>query len=96
MARLGTPRQDLPWSGTTANDFRGCTGSKVDISVAHKSSDSFEVDLAERWAGISVACAGDPTAPLFGVPSSECHATRKFEFRLVKACPATVGGQSCP
>ena len=86
------PRQDVPWSGTSLNAFLGCTGSKVDISVAHKSSNSFEVDITERWERVS-ACTGKP--PLFGVPSNECTATRRFEFTLVKACPATVGGVSC-
>lgn len=90
----GPPRQDVPWSGTNLNDFAGCTGSKVDISVAHKSSDSFGVDITERWEDVS-ACAGKPVAPGFGVPSSDCTATRRFEFTLVKACPATVGGVSC-
>ena len=90
----GPPRQDMPWSGTSLNDFAGCTGSRVDISVAHKSSDSFEVDVTERWEDVS-ACAGKPAALVLGVPSSSCTATRRFEFTLVKACPATMGGVSC-
>ena len=89
----GPPRQDVvPWSGTNLTDFLGCTGSNVDISVTHKSSDSFDVDLTERWEGVS-ACTGK--SPELGVPSSECTATRRFEFTLVKACPATLGGVSC-
>lgn len=88
------PRQDVPWSETNLNDFAGCTGATVNLSVAHKSSDSFGVDITERWENVS-ACAGKSAARALGVPSSDCTATRRFEFSLVKACPATVGGASC-
>jgi hypothetical protein len=88
-----SPRQDMPWSGISLKSLAGCSGARVGISVAHKTSDSFAVDVTERWEGAS-ACTGT-LPPVFGVPSSDCSATRRFEFTLVKACPATVGGMSC-
>jgi len=89
----GPPRQDVPWAGTTLNDLADCPGTTLGLSIVHRSSDAFAVDVTERWRGVA-ACAS--SSSLLGVPSDECTATRRFEFTLVDACPATVDGASCP
>lgn len=88
------PRQDLPWSGSRQVDFAGCAGSTLGITVLDKSNRSLTVEVAERWQGLA-SCSTHANAPLLGVPSGECGATRRFEMTLVAACPATVGGVSC-
>ena len=91
---VGPPRQDVPWAKTTLNDLAGCTGTTLALSMVHRSSDSFAVDVTERWRGVA-ACASSSSSLSFGVPSGECTATRRFEFTLIDACPATVDGASC-
>jgi hypothetical protein len=81
-------RQDVPWSGTSLVDVAGCSGSTMDIAIKHKSKDALALDITEDWKGLS-ACAGQPSASVFALPSTECTATRRFEFSLVKACPAS-------
>jgi hypothetical protein len=82
--------QDVAWTGTHVT-LAGCPQSQFELSVVRKSTESLAVDVTEHWL-VSGCASPSPSLPL---PKADCSATRRYEFSLVKACPATLNGTTC-